>query len=256
MIKLLYGDCLEQMKSIADKSIDMICADPPYQMTQCKWDSLIPFDPLWAQIKRIRKPKAAIVLFGSEPFTSLLIYSNIKEFKEKLIWEKAIPTNFGNAKHKHMKYTEDIAVFYKKTSTFNPQYEERSKSGQERVKNKQKNPTQCHNTFDASSLTCFATNYEYKNPFNYSVDKKLHSNILRGHYLPSNAKERTPHPTQKPGSLIEHLIKVYTNENDLVLDFCMGSGTTGTACKKLKRNFIGIELDKYYFMVASKRLTN
>ena len=231
-IELIQGDCLEKMKDIPDKSIDMILCDLPYGTTACKWDTIIPFEPLWEQYKRIIKDNGAIVLTASQPFTSALVMSNIKMFKYCWVWNKAKAANYVNAKKQPLKIHEDIAVFCK-GNNYNPQKtigKFRKKGGYtvNREVAVAQNPT-----------VSFNDTYYPKSILNFSV---------------AGNKDSTLHPTQKPVALFEYLIKTYTNEGDLVLDNCMGSGTTGVSCKNLNRNFIGIELDPDYFKIAEKRI--
>jgi site-specific DNA-methyltransferase (adenine-specific) len=239
MIKLLHGDCLELMKSIPDGSIDAIITDPPYGTTACKWDSVIPFEPMWAELKRIIKPNGAIVLFGSEPFSSYLRLSNIKQYKYDLYWQKQKPVNFLQLKRRFGKTTENIIVFYSKQCTYNPQ--KTTVNDSKRVKNKiQKGK----GNSITSAIGFIARDYQ-DDGTRYPID------ILKFKRVDES---KIIHPTQKPVSLLEYLVKTYTNENETVLDFTMGSGTTGVACKNLNRNFIGIELDKNYFNIAKERI--
>ena len=217
------------MKNIPDKSIDMVLCDLPYGTTQCKWDSIIPFDSLWTQYNRIIKDNSAIVLFGSEPFTSLLICSNIKNFKYNWIWQKNKSTGFLNAKKQPLRNCEDIAVFYKKQPTYNPEM--------------RKGKRVSKNTGSGS------TNYNFTYMPHYS--EMYYPTTLLEIPLP---RFKGGHPTQKPVPLCEYLIKTYTNEGETVLDNCMGSGTTGVACKNLNRKFIGIELDDTYYEIAKNRI--
>lgn len=252
--KLYLGDCLEVMDRLIEEGIvvDAIICDPPYGTTACKWDSVIPFEEMWDRINKLIKPNGAIVLFGSQPFTSNLILSNVKFFKEQLIWEKHKPSNFGCAKHKHMKYHEDIVVFYKKQCTYNPQMIKRDST---RIAQGQKtNYCKTSTVREDGQEVSFKTKYKPKNFNEYDKDTKLPSTILKGFYLLNNSHEKTSHPTQKPLSLMEYLIKTYTNKNDLVLDFTMGSGSTGVACMNTNRKFIGIELDSNYFDIAINRI--
>lgn len=231
MVDLRYGDCLNIMKNIPDKSIDMILCDLPYGTTNCNWDTLISFDELWKQYERIIKDTGAIVLFGKQPFTSKLISSNIKNFKYNLIWKKDNHDNPLMAKKKFLNITEDICIFYKKQCCYNPQgiirVDKITKQGRgESLSQKNKRNTEYVQAY---------TNY----PKNILEFKRDLPNI---------------HPTQKPVALLEYLIKTYTNENDVVLDNCMGSGSTGVACVNTNRNFIGIELDKKYYEIAKERI--
>ena len=234
-IELIQGDCLEKMKDIPDGSIDMILCDLPYGTTACKWDSVIPFEPLWSQYNRIIKDNGAIVLFGSQPFTSLLIASNLKMFKYCWVWNKKKAGNIFLAKYQPMKIHEDIIVFSNKTHKYNPIKVPRDKI--KRSKN--------YGTGEA-----MGGNREKEDKVYEYTDKNPVSIIEV-----SNAVQKGKlHPTQKPVSLLEYLIKTYTIEGETVLDNCMGSGSTGVACVNTNRNFIGIELDPDYFKIAEKRI--
>lgn len=233
-IKLYNGDCLELMKQIPDKSVDMILCDLPYGTTACKWDTVIPFEPLWKQYKRIRKDNSAIVLFGSEPFSSYLRMSNIKEYKYDIYWNKIIPSGMCNAKIQPMRQIETISVFINGRSFYFPQMIKRD------------NPITSGGM--TGSLSAGAKGLLKLNKKTYN--EKYPTTLLTF----AKIRNGSVHPTQKPVTLCEYLIKTYTNEGDLVLDNCMGSGTTGVACKNLNRNFIGIELDKNYFEIAKKRI--
>lgn len=244
MIELYKGDCLELMKNIPDKSIDMILCDLPYGTTACKWDTVIPFEPLWEQYNRIIKNNGAIVLFGSEPFSSKLRMSNLKMYKYDLIWEKERPTNIFTIKYQFGKVHENISVFYKNLPTYNPQMEP---SIQPNNNDKRKNKSQISkmNSIETKHNTISKISDEYNPKLRYPRDVlKFSRGTRRGTY----------HPTQKPIPLLEYLIKTYTNEEDTVLDNCMGSGSTGVACVNTNRNFIGIELDKDYFNIANERI--
>jgi DNA modification methylase len=241
MIDLRKGDCLELMKDISDESVDMILCDLPYGITACKWDVIIPFEPLWEQYNRIIKDNGAIVLFGSEPFSSKLRMSNIKNYRYDWLWDKVVGSNFINAKKMPLKVFENISVFYKKQSTYNPQMEERDKT-----KERPKTNSKAINKITNTQITVNSTINKQKYPVNKIVFNRLSGEL--------NSSCNSLHPTQKPVALLEYLIKTYTNENDIVLDNCMGSGSTGVACKNLNRNFIGIELDKEYYEIAKKRI--
>ena len=243
MIQLFNGDCLEVMKSIPDASIDAIITDPPYGTTACKWDSVIPFDLMWEQLNRIIKPNGAIVLFAAQPFTSKLILSNIENYKYSWVWDKKSATGGQFARKQPMRRTEDICIFYKKQCTYNPQLEDKEKKYIRYIKKDYEN-----NSKHISNTKSFSTN---ANTRTIPEDKKYPSNIIK---ISSGSHKNKIHETQKPVPLFEYLIKTYTNENETVLDFTMGSGTTGVACKNLNRNFIGIELDKNYFEIAKKRI--
>ena len=233
---LINGDCLIEMKHIKEKSVDLILCDLPYGMTKNSWDVVIPFDKLWSEYNRIIKDNGAIVLFGSQPFTSLMITSNLNMFRYCLVWEKNKFSDFLNSKRKPMKTNEDIAIFYKKQPTYNPQYWYST-------------PYTRWNTQTAVNKQ---SNYgTHKENFVESDGKRLPTTVLK-----FNRVERPLHPTQKPTDLLEWLIKTYTNENDLVLDNCMGVGSTGVACKNIKRKFIGIELEKNYFEIAKDTIFN
>ena len=234
-IKLLQGDCLELMKKIPDKSIDMILCDLPYGTTACKWDYVIPFEPLWEQYKRIIKDNGAIVLFGSEPFSTELRHSNLKMFKYDWIWDKKIPSGMSYARFQPMRQTENIFVFCKSKTVYNPQMIKRDKTIKGGGMSKGE-------TTNNQKLVALHKTYDYKNPTNILVFDKIRKGSL--------------HPTQKPVPLLEYLIKTYTNEGDLVLDNCMGSGSTGIACINTNRNFIGMELNEEYFAIAKERIEN
>ena len=235
MIDLRLGDCLEIMKDIPDKSIDMILADLPYGTTACKWDTIIPFEPLWEQYERVIKDNGAIVLFGSQPFTSALVMSNPKMFKYCWYWDKVRGVGHLNAKKQPLKNVEDICIFYKKQTVYNPQMRERAKSRISKNNSTQQVYGKSKDVFEGEKL-----------------DKRYPVSLLT--FSKSNKKDFTKHPTQKPVALLEYLIKTYTNEGDTVLDNVMGSGSTGVACLNTNRNFIGIELDEEYFEIAKKRI--
>ncbi len=232
MIDLMHGDCLELMKDIPDGSVDMILCDLPYGTTACKWDSIIPFKPLWEQYKRLIKDEGAICLFGSEPFSTELRHSNLKMFKYDWIWEKEQGANFMLCKYQPYKVHEIISVFRKKKHLYTPQmtkgnpYISGKGTSGEITNNVTKVQTQNNGTRYPRSIQRFNTE-KSKGSF---------------------------HPTQKPVALLEYLIKTYTNECDIVLDNCMGSGSTGVACVNTDRRFIGIELDDKYFEIAKQRI--
>lgn len=239
---MIRGDCLVEMKNIADKSIDMILCDLPYGTTACKWDAVIPFEPLWEQYRRIIKDNGAIVLTASQPFTSALVMSNIKMFKYEWIWEKNVPTGMILANRMPMKYHENICVFYDKQPTYNKQLIGRNWKTQKTVKKitRRARPDE------------HGINKDLQEWKDFDGKKKNPSSVVNFDVVPRATG--TLHPTQKPVALFEYLIKTYTNEGDIVLDNCMGSGTTGVACKNLNRNFIGIELDEEYFKIAEARI--
>ena len=230
--KIYNEDCLEGMKRIADKSIDMILCDLPYGMTCNKWDTVIPLDRLWKQYKRVIKDNGAIVLTASQPFASELICSNRKLFRYEWIWEKENSTNFLNAKKNPLKKHENILVFYKKLPVYNPQM---------------------------SKGKPYTAVRKEKPSLNYYKNQKMAKTVSDGERYPisiikfSRDKEKL-HPTQKPVALFEYLIRTYTNEGETVLDNCIGSGTTAIACINTNRNFIGFELDEEYWEIANERL--
>ena len=231
-MELLNGDCLELMKNIPDKSINMILCDLPYGTTHNKWDTIIPFDKLWAQYKRIIKDNGAILLFSQMPFGASLIMSNPKMFRYEWIWEKNCPTGFLNAKKMPLRKHENILVFYKHLPTYNPQ-----------GLIKLDEPIQ-----EEGSANRNGKNYGVADKSFIRTHKNYPTDII------TFSKDSGYHPTQKPVDLLEYLIKTYTNEGDVVLDNCMGSGSTGVACKNTNREFIGMELDEKYYKVACERL--
>jgi site-specific DNA-methyltransferase (adenine-specific) len=245
-VELIHGDCLIEMKKIESGSVDAIICDLPYGTTQCKWDTIIPFDKLWEQYERIIKPNGAIVLFGSQPFTSTLVMSNPKLFKYELIWEKSMPSGMVQSSYMPMKYHENIVIFYNKKTTFNKILADRNKSSLSRAKYK----------IQGSSDKSNHVNMNKQEPTFYNPIKVNPKSILKFNSVPNTPKGSKLHPTQKPVELIEYLIKTYTNEDDTVLDNTMGSGTTGVACINTNRNFIGIEMDDNYFKIASERINN
>ena len=243
--RVYQGDCLEIMKTISDKSIDMILADLPYTMTACKWDSIIPFEPLWEQYKRIIKDNGAIVLTASQPFTSALVMSNLDMFKYSWIYKKKCASNFAQAKYAPMKEHEDVLVFARGKVNYYPIKEERHGNGKERIKYLFSDATR-----HKSGEFIGAMNGKYNeiaDELRYPSSVQEFNNRAKG--------DRGSHPTQKPVALFEYLIKTYTNEKDLVLDNCAGSGTTGVACKNLNRNYILIEKESQYVEIIKKRLS-
>lgn len=232
-INLMHGDCLELMKSIPDGSIDLVLTDPPYGTTACKWDSVIPFEPMWEQLKRITKDNGAICLFGQNPFTANLIMSNPKMYRYDIVWQKDQLKNFFFVKKQIGKAHELISIFYKKQPIYNPQM------------------TVGHKPQSVGSLSSVEVmgvketkkSKRVKETTRYPISIQKFSTV-----------KKAIHPTQKPVALLEYLIKTYTLENETVLDFTMGSGSTGIACKNLDRNFIGIEMDDKYFEIAKKRI--
>lgn len=234
-MKLLHGDCLKLMKEIPSGSVDLILCDPPYGTTDCSWDSVLPFDLLWAEYNRLLKTDGAAVLFAAQPFTTQLIHSNSKAFRYCWYWLKNQPTGFTYARYQPMRKVEDICVFYRKHGTYNPQGVQEI-AGQ-RVRRRKAEPRD--SLYKMSSLL-----KEYTPRF-----KNYPKNVLQF------STERGLHPTQKPVPLLEYLVRTYTNEGDTVLDNCMGSGSTGVAVKRVGgRHFIGIEQNQVYFDIAQKRI--
>ena len=234
------------MKTIQDKSIDAIITDSPYGTIACKWDSVIDFNLMWEQLNRIIKPNGAIVLFGSEPFSSALRMSNIKNYKYDWIWHKNQPSGQFNASKMPMKAYETISVIYKEQPTYNPQMIQRTEKELKRLSHKSVKGVSKNSVYgdiNRKSLNRYENTTKY--PRNVITEIKCVFN---------RSKEKVAHPTQKPVALMEYLIKTYTNENETVLDFTMGSGSTGVACKNTNRNFIGIEQDENYFNIATDRI--
>lgn len=238
-VTLLHGDCLELMKDIPDGSVDMILCDLPYGTTACKWDSIIPFESLWQQYNRIIKDNGAIVLFGSEPFATELRHSNLKMFKYDWIWDKVSGLGFFDCEFRPLKSHETISVF--------------SKGG---CSNGSKPPMK-YNPQGVIRKQVLKNTKKQSDLFHSNTEKEF---ISKGSNYPksiltiSKSKAKSLHPTQKPTALLEYLVKTYTNEGDTVLDNCMGSGSTGVACVRTGRKFIGMELDKHYFDVAVNRI--
>ena len=246
-MQLIHGDCLIEMANIPNHSIDLILCDLPYGTTACKWDAVIPFEPLWENYWRVLKPNGAVVLFGSEPFSSHLRMSQINHFKYDWIWEKSKCSNFVQARFQPLRSHEMISIFSKANAVY---------------------------TSNSQNMNYFPVMQEGK-PYNKGIEKRnnletLHKTSLSGHVLANKTGDRFPrsiqyfvtaesegkyHPTQKPVKLLEYLIKTYTNENETVLDNCMGSGSTGIACINTNRNFIGIEKDDKYFEIAKNRIS-
>jgi len=245
--EVIQGDCLEEMPKIPDKSIDMILCDLPYGTTACKWDTIIPFEPLWEQYKRIIKDNGAIVLTASQPFTSALVMSNPGMFKYSLVWEKSMPSDVFMAKRKPLKYHEDILLFYRTQPTFNPIREERSDVGKARLKN--------NGTVLMGKAKSNITGFEHTGQrLSYDENTINPKSVIKIGSVP-NCNGTKLHPTQKPVALFEYLIKTYTNEGDLVLDNCAGSGTTGVACKNTNRNYILIEKEQEYIEIINQRIS-
>lgn len=236
MYELHQGDCLEIMKDIPTGSVDMILCDLPYGTTDCKWDSIIPLNELWKKYERIIKEDGAIVLTAAQPFTTQLINSNMKLFKYCWYWLKNTPTGFCFAKYQPMRKVEDVCVFYKKAPKYNPQGLVKIKNPKPKLRKEIERKDWVYRDTLNGKFTPQWTNYP--------------NNVLE------IKTERGYHPTQKPVPLFEYLIKTYTDEGMIVLDNCMGSGTTGVACMNTNRRFIGIEMDEKYFKIAKSRIEN
>ena len=232
---LYNGNCLEVMKELPDNFIDFILTDPPYGTTACKWDFVIPYEPMWAELKRIRKNNTAIALFGTEPFSSHLRLTNLDEYKYDWIWIKERPSNPALAKKRPLNYFEKIHIFYKKNKYY-PQFTEKRLE-----KNKRNN---FNEKFATETVTVLGNSYKKTGLNNYLYPKNYQNFYV----------ERGLHPTQKPVTLLEYLIRTYTKENEVVLDFTMGSGSTGVACVNTNRDFIGIELNQKYYKIAQERI--
>lgn len=234
---LMLGDCLERMKEIPDGSIDMVLTDPPYGTTACKWDSVIPLEPMWAELKRVVKPNGAIVLTAQQPFTSRLILSNAENFKYSWVWVKSKASGFFNVKKMPLKNIEDVCIFYSRQPTYNPQGVE-----------------DCHIIKNNSTKTVKGRHPTGQNGGSLKSDVYVQTKKGYPNQVLEFGVQTGLHPTQKPVALLEYLIKTYTDEGENVLDFTIGSGSTGVAAKNLNRKFIGIELDQDYFDVAKNRI--
>lgn len=235
-IQLYNGDCLEVMQQLIEQGVkvDAVITDPPYGMTACKWDSIIPFDKMWGLLKQIRKDDATIVIFSKQPFTTLLNYSNIDEYRYEIIWKKQQATNPMCAKKRIMPIHENISIFYKNLGIYNPQM----RMGFNNYSSFNNDIKQIGEIYGLKSK-----HRDCKDGSRYPISVLDFNNVRNG-----------VHPTQKPNDLLEYLIKTYSNEGQTILDPFMGSGTTGVGCKILNRNFIGVELDKNYFDIAKKRI--
>ena len=229
MIELMHGDCLELMKDVPDQSVDMILCDLPYGTTACKWDTVIPFEPLWAQYRRVAKRNAAIVLTASQPFTTALIASNMREFRYTWVWEKEQGVNFMLSKKQPLKVHEDVCVFYRDLPAYFPQMT----AGKPYVSGK-------GNSGEVTGCR--------------EKVQTINDGTRYPRSIQQFGRQTGIHPTQKPVALMEYLIRTYTNEGETVLDNCMGSGTTGVACVNTGRKFIGMEQDAKYFEIAQKRI--
>lgn len=238
--QVFLGDCLQLYKDIEPKSIDLILTDLPYGTTACKWDTIIPFDKLWEMVNYLLKPNGAFITTASQPFTSALVMSNPKMFKYALVWNKKIITGFLNSKKQPLRQHEDIIVFYNKQPTYNPQMHQ----------NKLKR------NFEGAEIKPSTVNYGKQKNYISTLkeDNSYPRSIIEQTGVVNNSAQKVPHPTQKPIALFEYLLKTYSNEGMTIFDPCMGSGTTGVACKNTNRNFIGIEKDEGYFKIAEQRI--
>jgi len=235
MNQIFLGDCLDAMKQISSNSIDMVLCDLPYGTTHCKWDTIIQFDDLWSEYNRVCKENAAIVLTSAQPFTSVLVMSNIKNFKYNWIWEKSKATGYLNAKRMPMRAHEEVCVFYRKQPTYNPIMTE----GIPYNKGKAHRPT---DVYGKQTSVLVKNETGLRNPRTVQYFKT------------AEAEGKVLHPTQKPVALFEYLIKTYTNKDEIVLDNCIGSGTTAIACINTNRKYIGIEKDEKYYNIALNRI--
>jgi site-specific DNA-methyltransferase (adenine-specific) len=239
MNDLMQGDCLELMKKIPSCSVDMVLADPPYGTTSCKWDTVLDLPAMWAELKRIVKPNGAILMTASQPFTSALVMSNVSSFKYSMVWEKTTASGHLNAKKMPMRAHEDILIFYEQLPKYNPQMTQGHQRKTANMVDRGKKLSDCYGA--------------QKGTTSYDSTERYPRSVLKT----STDKQRSKHhPTQKPVALMEYMIKTYTDEGETVLDFTMGSGTTGVACVNTNRNFIGIELDAGYFEIAKGRINN
>lgn len=237
--EIYKGDCLEELNKIPDKKVDLVLTDPPYGLTQCKWDSIIPLEPLWASLGRVLKENGVIVMTSCQPFTSFLVISNLKMFKYSLVWEKTTATGHLNARKRFMRAHEDILIFYNKQCKYNPQITSGHPLKSALRVNRGKASSECYGV--QKSVTSYRSTCRYpRSVIKTSTDKQ----------------KSKLHPTQKPVALMEYLIKTFTDKGDVVLDFAMGSGTTGVACKRRDRYFIGIEINEAYFNIAKERVFN
>jgi site-specific DNA-methyltransferase (adenine-specific) len=238
MLKVMLGDCLERMAEIAPGSVDLVLTDPPYGTTACAWDSVIPFEPMWAAVHRVLKKNGAAVFTASQPFTSALVMSNAREFKYQWVWEKDKATGHLNAKKRPMVAHEDVLVFCGSAPPYAPQMVETGIASNKSALAKRVSSAQTYGNFS-----------EYRRG---GGTQRFPRSVLKMNTV--NSAHGVVHPTQKPVVLMEYLIQTYTNEGETVLDFTMGSGTTGVACQNTGRNFIGIERDPEYFAIACKRM--
>jgi len=249
-MKLIHGDCLEEMKNIPDGSVDMVLTDPPYGTTACKWDSIIPLEPMWKELKRVIKPNGAIVMTASQPFTSVLIASNLKQFKYEWVWEKGRATGHVHAKNKPLKAHENICVFSNGTTVHASQSKNRMPYTPQKTKGA---PYKREVKSVNSGMMNHApskVNLDYVGAVINNKGDRYPRTVIK--FKMHNVGNQ--HPTQKPVALMEYLIKTYTNEGETVLDFTAGSFTTAIAAMNTNREFIGIELDENYFDIGKKRI--
>lgn len=248
-IKLIHGDCIEEMQKLNDIEVDLILTDLPYGTTNCKWDVIIPFDKMWDGIRNVSHDRTAVLLFGNEPFSSTLRLSNLKCYKYDWVWNKETSTNFMSAKYMPLNPIEYVSVFYKKAPTFNPIRRKKTidyDGTRVGVADSQYRPQES-GVVGGKYARRYYVDDGYRHPINLITFNNQREECNNMHRV---------HPTQKPVALLEYLIKTYTNEGDTVLDFTMGSGSTGVASKGLGRNFIGIELDENYYSIARKRIND
>ena len=240
-VRLINGDCLQVLPTLEAASVDMVCADPPYGTTACKWDTVIPLEPLWEELKRVIKPRGAIVMTASQPFTSALVMSNREWFRYEWIWEKSHPTGILHAKKRPLQYHEHVLCFSEGQGTYNPLmgYGKRCHGDKRHLRGHR---YASGSMVGGNSVAC-VEHVPSENKYPRSVQR--FDSVNRAAIL---------HPTQKPVALMEYLIRTYTNEGETVLDFCMGSSTTGVACIQTGRRFVGIEIDAGYFAIAQKRI--
>ena len=245
MHRLINGNCLDIMPTLAAGSVDMVLADPPYGTTACKWDSVIPFAPMWSGIKHAAKRNAAIVMTASQPFTSALVMSQPRMFRHEWVWRKNYGSNFMNARREPMKEHESCLCFSCGGWTYNPQMQQRAETMRKNIGRRMRH------TRPAADDT---TTRQGIGEINRELPEMRMPGSVQPFKVPRVKSEKTKHPTQKPVALMEYLIRTYTNPGDTVLDFTMGSGTTGVACARTGRKFIGIELDPVYFEIAKRRI--
>lgn len=247
MIDIRLSDWHDYILTIPDKSIDAIITDLPYGTTACKWDNIIPFEPMWEQAKRVLKDRGAFVTTASQPFTSALVMSNVDNFKYCWVWEKSNPSNIALSNKQPMKYHEDVCVFYLMQSIYNKQMIKRESP---RIKQAQESGYKFHNSQSQQT----GLKYIEIDSLEYDSNFKNPSSIIKINSLRPNSREFTLHPTQKPVAMYEYLIRTYTNEGDTVMDFCCGSGTTAVACVNTGRNFTGCDNDEEYYKIAMSRV--